>query len=101
MDEINREIQIRFGKYDPLPSISAQLRHLRKDRFGSHVIDRKYIGDGLYKYRMEPDSVSFPYADRPEEVKYTWKQKFRMAKVAVSESGQLSLLNEIKKIEEL
>lgn len=38
---------------DPLPSISAQLRHLRKARFGSHKIERKYIGSGLYEYRLK------------------------------------------------
>lgn len=37
---------------DPSPSISAQLRHLRKARFGSHVIDRRHVGGGLYEYRL-------------------------------------------------
>lgn len=38
---------------DPAPSVSAQLRHLRKPRFGSHNITKRYVGDGLYEYRME------------------------------------------------
>jgi hypothetical protein len=33
-------------------SISAQLRHLRKARFGSHRIDKESLGNGLYRYRM-------------------------------------------------
>lgn len=37
---------------DPQPSISAQLRNLRKDRFGSHVIERRYTENGLYEYRL-------------------------------------------------
>ena len=37
---------------DPHASISAQLRHLRKPRFGSWNVERKYIGDGLYLYRL-------------------------------------------------
>ena len=37
---------------DPEASISAQLRHLRKARFGAHIIDRIYIENGLYKYRL-------------------------------------------------
>lgn len=37
---------------DPQPSISAQLRHLRKDRFGAHEVERKYCGEGLYTYRL-------------------------------------------------
>ncbi len=43
---------------DPQPSISAQLRHLRKQRFGSHVIERRHdVENGLYQYRMEPVNV--------------------------------------------
>lgn len=37
---------------DPQPSISAQLRHLRKRRFGSHVVERRHLGRGLYQYRL-------------------------------------------------
>ena len=33
-------------------SISAQLRHLRKERFGNNIVEREYIKDGLYKYRV-------------------------------------------------
>ena len=28
---------------DPEASISAQLRHLRKERFGSHTLNKKYM----------------------------------------------------------
>lgn len=37
---------------DPPASISAQLRHLRKKRFGSYVIERDHIKNGLYRYRL-------------------------------------------------
>lgn len=37
---------------DPEASISAQLRHLRKPRFGSHRIEKKHLGGGLYAYRL-------------------------------------------------
>ena len=37
---------------DPSPSVSAQLRHLRKKRFGKHTIEKIHIGSGLYKYRL-------------------------------------------------
>ena len=36
----------------PEASISAQLRHLRKPRFGGHTVERRYIGGGLYHYRL-------------------------------------------------
>lgn len=37
---------------DPEASISAQLRHLRKPRFGAHTVNREYIADGLYRYQV-------------------------------------------------
>ena len=40
---------------DPQASISAQLRHLRKDRFGSHTIDKKPRGkrnSGIWQYQL-------------------------------------------------
>ncbi len=40
---------------DPEASISAQLRHLRKTRFGSYVVNRRHRGDrsvGLYEYQL-------------------------------------------------
>lgn len=42
-------------------SISAQLRNLRKERFGSHTVERRPRGDrshGLFEYRLilNPDS---------------------------------------------
>ena len=48
-----QEIAQRTG--DPEASISAQLRHLRKERFGSHVVERRPRGDrsaGLFEYRL-------------------------------------------------
>lgn len=37
---------------DPPASISAQLRHLRKSRFGAHEVGRRYLGRGLYEYQV-------------------------------------------------
>lgn len=37
---------------DPQASISAQLRHLRKPRFGRWIIEKEYRGDGLYAYKI-------------------------------------------------
>lgn len=40
---------------DPAASVSAQLRHLRKDRFGAYTVDRRPRGDrshGLFEYRV-------------------------------------------------
>lgn len=37
---------------DPPASISAQLRHMRKARFGGHEVNRRYLGEGLYEYQL-------------------------------------------------
>lgn len=40
---------------DPPASISAQLRHLRKERFGSYIVERRSRGErshGLFEYRL-------------------------------------------------
>lgn len=38
---------------DPEASISAQLRHLRKPRFGAFIVERRRRGEGgLWEYRM-------------------------------------------------
>ena len=37
---------------DPESSISAQLRHMRKERFGQHFVNREHLGNGLYSYAL-------------------------------------------------
>lgn len=40
---------------DPAASVSAQLRHFRKKRFGAHTVERRARGDranGLFEYRI-------------------------------------------------
>lgn len=38
---------------DPVASVSAQLRHLRKARFGGYTVNRSYVGDaGFYIYQV-------------------------------------------------
>jgi len=40
---------------DPHASISAQMRHLRKARFGSHLVEKRNRGErahGLFEYRL-------------------------------------------------
>jgi len=67
-DQIKRIYSVMIdGKYrtlreierltnDPQASISAQLRHLRKKRFGSHIINKRRRGketNGLFEYQLE------------------------------------------------
>jgi len=52
---------------DPQASISAQLRHLRKARFGSYRIEKQRRGDetsGLFEYRLLP----------PEPIQRDWSK---------------------------
>ena len=44
--------EIATATGDPAASISAQLRHLRKARFGGHTVEREHQGNGLYLYRL-------------------------------------------------
>lgn len=42
----------------PQASVSAQLRHLRKPRFGSYTVERRPSGNrdfGLFEYRVKPN----------------------------------------------
>ena len=42
--------EIKHETGHPPASISAQLRHLRKLRFGGFVVEKEHVGDGLYVY---------------------------------------------------
>ncbi len=47
--------EIEAGTGDPAASISAQLRHLRKKRYGSHTLNKQPRGErahGLYEYSL-------------------------------------------------
>jgi len=57
INEATKSDERPFG--DPENSISAQLRHLRKKRFGSHLVDKRKRGDdvgGLWEYRLVVNS---------------------------------------------
>jgi hypothetical protein len=43
-----------IGRYTdaPSPSVSARLRDMRKKRFGGHTVERRYMGVGLFEYRL-------------------------------------------------
>lgn len=62
------EIASRTG--DPEASISAQLRHLRKPRFGKHDVEKRHRGDesrGLYEYRLTINPEGLPEEEAPSE----------------------------------
>ena len=45
--------EISAATGDPESSISAQLRHLRKARFGAHTVNRRHVENGLFEYSLE------------------------------------------------
>ena len=44
------ELERRTGY--PQGSISARTRDMRKKRFGSHTVERRYVSKGLFEYRL-------------------------------------------------
>ena len=57
LEEIKSILEVRFGERFPAPSLSAFLRHLRKRRFGSYVLEKRHRGDpsaGLWEYKLLP-----------------------------------------------
>ena len=55
LPEISAELSRRFPDARwPESSISAQLRHLKKSRFGAHRLAKHYAGNGLYLYQLQP-----------------------------------------------
>lgn len=52
---------------DPEASISAQIRHLRKARFGGWEIEKKHMGNGLYLYRLTGERLE-PTTQPPSDL---------------------------------
>ena len=48
---------------DPLQSVSARLRDFRKKRFGSHTVNRRRIGPGLFEYQLIPNRSNHDSSD--------------------------------------
>lgn len=55
--------EISASTGDPAASVSAQLRHLRKERFGAHEVTKRPRGDrahGLFEYRLKVKPKELP-----------------------------------------
>lgn len=47
--------EIHLATDEPEASVSAQLRHLRKERFGHYIVDKRHRGErchGLFEYQL-------------------------------------------------
>lgn len=45
---------------EPEASVSARLRDLRKARFGSHIVARRYVANGVWEYQWQGKSHDKP-----------------------------------------
>lgn len=52
LEGIQSSITDEFGKEYSQPGISARLRDLRKERFGSLDVERRRVDGGLWEYRL-------------------------------------------------
>lgn len=48
---LHNAIFFRFDVRDPEPSISAQIRNLKKTKHGGHAIERRRVGN-VYEFRL-------------------------------------------------
>lgn len=49
------EMKMALGSRDETTALSARLRDLRKQRFGGHIVERQYVRQGLWRYRLIPN----------------------------------------------
>lgn len=57
----------------PESCVSAQLRHLKKPKMGSYVLEKRAVHDrtaGLYEYRIMPKGHTSDYVSLPRRNKY-------------------------------
>lgn len=61
LDEIQTLLTRRFpdGRF-PEASVLRQLRYLRAQENGGYTLEKRYEGNGLYKYRLLPPPVLRP-----------------------------------------
>jgi len=52
LEEIAQLVTQITGKKATEPSVSARLRDLRKDKFGSLIVERRLVAPGLFQYRV-------------------------------------------------
>ena len=67
-------LQISQMTGDPESSISAQLRNLRKPRFGGYKVERKHLDEGVYVYSV----IEYSKEERQEKKKKEEEEKERL-----------------------
>ena len=57
---------------DPEPSISAQLRHLRRAEFGGYNVDKRKLSSGLWEYRVTEGVTMPPFQLSAPRRRFAW-----------------------------
>lgn len=52
LESIATEAHKSFQRYIPQVSVSSRIRELRQPHKGSHTVDREYLGNGVFQYRL-------------------------------------------------
>lgn len=57
---------------DPEPSISAQLRHLRRPELGGYDVDKRKLPCGLWEYRVTEGATMPPFQLSAPKRRFAW-----------------------------
>jgi hypothetical protein len=49
------QIHVAINGLGTEAAISARLRDFRKEKFGNHTVNRRYLHDGLFEYQLIPN----------------------------------------------
>ena len=82
---------------DPTPSVSAQIRHLRKARFGGWEIEKTYHGNGLYAYRLTGERAD-PATEPPSDLIPLPPAAPELLEIAHKKLGQLQTELELARV---
>ena len=89
--------EISSSTRDPASSVSAQLRHLRKPKFGGHLVEKRRRGAasrGLWEYRVQKADEPPPQPARPKKKRRKTKKKLTVpVKADMGRLKQLDLFS--------
>lgn len=49
---LHDQLALMHGVKASQAAVSARVRDLRKDKFGGYTVDRRYVANGVWEYRM-------------------------------------------------
>lgn len=67
LDQISAGLVMLYEAHFPAASVSAQLRHLKRPEHGGYILDKRYIGNGLWAYKLSRPAVQQTLLDIPQQ----------------------------------